>query len=47
MKTLHFKSSEAYRKYLAYGNIHHVFKHKAPYAKVVLHGKPHKVLHVY
>lgn len=45
-KTLHFKSKEAYRKYLAFGNIHKVFKHKAPYSKIVIRGKAHKVKHL-
>jgi len=45
-KTLHFKSKEAYRKWLAYNWIHNKRKMgKPPHKKVVIAGKPHKVEH--
>lgn len=41
-KTLHFKSKEAYQKWLAYGHIHHAFHGKK---EIVIHGHHHKVYH--
>lgn len=39
----HFKNMAAYRKWLAYGNIHHVLLHK--HNKVIIAGRVHKVKH--
>ena len=40
---LHFKSKAGYKKYLAFGNIHHVFHGGKPI--IYIHGKKHKVHH--
>jgi hypothetical protein len=45
-RPLHFKSVAAYKRYLAYGNIHKVFKHKVPYNRIMIRGKLHKVTHL-
>jgi len=45
MGTLHFKSKEAYRKYLVAGHIHGYFKKVKGYQKIVIAGKPHRVVH--
>jgi len=45
-KVLHFKSKEAYRKWLAYNYIHNRRKMQKPPHKVVyIRGKKHKVEH--
>lgn len=55
--TLHFKSKEAYRKWLAYGHMRtktglkvregrkSLFKATPGYQKIAIGGRPHKVLH--
>jgi len=46
VKKIHFKSSEAYRKWLAYNFIHHPKEMlKAPHKIVFIRGKKHKVKH--
>jgi hypothetical protein len=45
MGTLHFKSGEGYRKWLAFGHIHKVFEKTAGHQKIVLRRKPHRVEH--
>lgn len=45
MGTLHFKSKENYLKYLAYGQIHGVFKKVPGHQKIYIGGKYHKVMH--
>jgi hypothetical protein len=47
-KTLHFKSKEGYRRWLAYGHIHGAFKkHRkaSKYPRVKIRGKTHRVRH--
>lgn len=44
-KPLHFKTKKGYRKWLAFGWIHGVFKRKPGHQKIVIRGKPHKVKH--
>lgn len=58
-RTLHFKSKEGYRKWLAYGHLRtkkglNVHAHKGRkslfaatpgYSKIIIKGKPHKVIH--
>ncbi len=46
IKEMHFKSKEAYRKWLAYGHIHKVFEETPGHVKVYIRGKKHKVKHV-
>jgi len=44
--TLHFKSKEAYRKWLAYNWIHNRRKMgRAPHKRIVIRGKTHRVKH--
>ena len=45
-KVMHFRSKEAYRKWLAYGHIHGHFERTPGHVKVYIRGKPHKVKHV-
>lgn len=40
-----FKSKEAYRKWLAYGNIHGDFAATPGHQTVYIRGKTHKVVH--
>jgi len=43
---LHFKSKEAYRKWLAYNWIHNRRKMgRAPHKRIVIRGKTHRVKH--
>ena len=42
IRKMNFRSKEAYRKWLAYGHIHGVFKRRRG-VKVYIRGKPHKV----
>lgn len=44
MEKLHFKTSEDYKKWLAYGHIHKVFTGKTN-PTIYVHGKLHKVKH--
>jgi len=44
-KVMHFRSKEAYRKWLAYGHIHGEFKKAPGHVKVYIRGKPHAVKH--
>ncbi len=45
-KTVHFKSREAYRKWLAYNWIHNKRQMgRPPNKRVVIRGKVHKVSH--
>lgn len=47
MKTLHFKSPEAYRKWNAYRYVHGIRHPKGHhYPKVAISGHAHKVWHV-
>jgi len=41
-KTIHFKKKSGYKKWLAYGHMHKVFKGKK---RVTIGGKSHKVQH--
>lgn len=43
-KTINFKTTAGYKKWLAYGHIHGVFK-KPGHVRVKIHGKVHKVKH--
>jgi hypothetical protein len=43
-KVMNFKSKEAYRKWLAYGHIHGLFKSKGN-VSVKIRGKSHRVKH--
>lgn len=45
MKTIHFSTNKAYRKWNAYGHIHHVFKGKGPYPGIYIRGRKHRVKH--
>lgn len=44
MATLNFKSKNAYKKWVSYGHIHHVFK-RCPTTRVTIRGHKHKVTH--
>jgi len=44
-KAKHFKSKEAYRRWLAYGHMHGQFKKAPSHQKIKIHNKPHKVEH--
>lgn len=43
-KTLHFKNKKSYRKWLAYGHMHHEFDVPGN-KRIYIHGKLHKVKH--
>jgi len=43
-KVMNFKSKEAYRKWLAYGHIHGLFKAKGS-VSIKIRGKSHRVKH--
>jgi len=43
--TLNFKTKAGYRKWLAFGHIHKVFKKTPGHQKITIRGKPHKVFH--
>lgn len=43
--TRHFKSYEAYRRWLAYGHIHGDFKKTPGHQRVFIRGKERKVKH--
>jgi len=43
-KVMNFKSKEVYRKWLAYGHIHGLFKSKRN-VSIKIRGKPHRVKH--
>lgn len=43
-KTLNFKTKEGYKKWIAYGHIHGVFK-KHGHTNIKIRGKAHKVIH--
>jgi len=45
IKKMNFKSEEDYRKWLAFGHIHGIFKKTKGHVKVLIGGKPHKVNH--
>ena len=45
-KRMNFRSKEAYRKWLAYGHIHGLFRKTPGHVKVYIRGRPHKVKHV-
>jgi hypothetical protein len=45
MKTMNFKSKEAYRKWAAYGHKHGLFEAAEGNTKVLIRGKVHKVVH--
>lgn len=45
MGTLHFKSKQGYKKWLAYGHIHGDFKRVVGSQKIVIAGHAHKVKH--
>ena len=45
IKVMNFRSKEAYRKWLAYGHIHGVFKKARGHVRVKIRGRPHKVKH--
>jgi hypothetical protein len=45
IKEMNFKSKEAYRKWLAYGHMHGVFKKAPGHVRVKIRGKPHRVKH--
>ncbi len=45
MGTKHFKSKEAYQKWLAYGHMHGAFEETPGHQKVEIAGRPHKVKH--
>lgn len=45
MSTRNFKSMEAYRKWLSFGNIHGMFKNTPGNQRITIRGKPHKVIH--
>jgi hypothetical protein len=42
-ETLHFKNHAAYKRWLAYGQMHHKFKHHN--ARIYINGKFHHVHH--
>ena len=44
-RRMNFRSKEAYRKWLAYGHIHGVFRKTPGHVNVFIRGKPHKVRH--
>lgn len=44
-KTMDFKTTSGYKKWLAYGHIHGVFKKVPGYTRVKIRGKVHKVQH--
>ena len=44
-RRMNFKSKESYRRWLAYGHIHGVFKKTPGNVNVYIRGKPHKVKH--
>jgi hypothetical protein len=45
IKEMNFRSWEAYRKWLAYGHIHGLFKKTPGHVRVKIRGRPHKVKH--
>jgi len=45
-KSMNFRSKEAYRKWLAYGHIHGIFRRTPGHVRVYIRGKPHRVKHV-
>jgi hypothetical protein len=45
IKEMNFRSKEAYRKWLAYGHIHGVFKRTPGHVRVRIRGRPHRVKH--
>ena len=45
-RRMNFRSKEAYRKWLAYGHIHGLFRKAPGHVKVYIRGRPHKVKHV-
>ena len=44
-RKMNFSSREAYRKWLAWGHIHHVFENTPGHIDVFIRGKKHRVKH--
>jgi len=45
MRTLNFKTTAGYKRWLAYGHIHKVFEKAPGNSKILIKGKIHKVQH--
>ena len=44
-RTLHFRTRAEYRKWLAFGQMHGLFRKAPGHMKIVIGGRPHKVKH--